>query len=119
MTCQALVPTGNGNSRVCRQPRAGSWLVECDTKGITLVSITDGTSNTILVVEAAEAVPWAKPDDLPYDGVMPLPRLGGPGGRFLAGFGDGSVRTLRRDRIDETQLRALITIQGGEVVVIP
>ena len=73
----------------------------------------------MLVVEAAEAVPWAKPDELPYDGVMPLPRLGGPGGRFLAGFADGSVRALRRDRIDDDNLRRLIGIADGQPVIIP
>src|SRR5437868_1562092 len=30
-------------------------------------SIPDGTSNTVLVVEAGEPVPWTKPQDLPYD----------------------------------------------------
>ena len=48
-----------------------------------------------------------------------LPALGGPGGRFLVGFADGSVRTMRRDRIEEKTLRAMITIAGGEVIVIP
>src|SRR5262249_7725359 len=27
----------------------------------------DGSSNTILIVEAAETVPWTKPEELPYD----------------------------------------------------
>ena len=39
-------------------------------------SIPDGTANTILVVEAAEAVPWTKPEDLEYDPNGPLPKLG-------------------------------------------
>jgi hypothetical protein len=30
-----------------------------------------------MVVEAAEAVPWTKPADLPYDPKQPLPKLGG------------------------------------------
>src|SRR5262249_25844480 len=39
--------------------------------------ITDGTSNTILVAEAADPVPWSKPQDLPFPPAGPLPRLGG------------------------------------------
>src|SRR5215472_15101476 len=37
----------------------------------------DGTSNTILVIEAGEAVPWTKPADLHYDSDRALPPLGG------------------------------------------
>ena len=32
-----------------------------------LQSITDGTSNTILVATAAKGVPWTKPDDIAFD----------------------------------------------------
>jgi len=76
----------------------------------------DGTSNTIAVVEAAEAIPWTKPGDLPYDAKNPLPKLGGqfPGG-FHAALMDGSVVFLS-SKIDEEALRALITRSGGEVV---
>src|SRR5262249_36650838 len=44
--------------------------------GRSFAQISDGTSNTIMVVEAATAVPWTKPDDIPFDPNNPLPALG-------------------------------------------
>jgi hypothetical protein len=79
-------------------------------------SFPDGTSNTLLVVEAGEAVPWTKPDDLVYDPKKPVPKLGGlfPEG-FHAALVDGSTRFLGR-KIDDKALRALITPAGGEII---
>jgi hypothetical protein len=86
---------------------------------LSIVSIPDGTSNTIAVVEAADAVPWAKPGDLPFD-PKKAPNVGSPDRKwFHAGFADGRVRYLRRDKLTDEQLRALMTIDGGEVVNIP
>jgi RNA polymerase sigma factor (sigma-70 family) len=80
------------------------------------VSITDGTSNTILVVEAATPVPWTKPEDLPYVADQGLPKFGGLfGGDFHALLADGSVVFLSRNA-DEVNLRGAITRAGGEVV---
>jgi hypothetical protein len=74
----------------------------------------DGTSNTILVVEAGEPVPWTKPEDLVYDPNGPLPDLRSV---FKDGFrvslADGSTRWVRKD-MSETTLRAAITRNGGE-----
>jgi prepilin-type processing-associated H-X9-DG protein len=85
-------------------------------RGIRITDITDGTSNTIMVAEAATGVPWTKPDDLPFDPDGALPKLGGafPGGQNVL-FCDGSVRFLRA-MIDPKVLRALITRNGGEVI---
>jgi hypothetical protein len=86
------------------------------TLGRRLTGFADGTSNTLLVVEAGEAVPWTKPDELAYDAKKPLPKLGG---LFREGFhvtvADGSTRFISK-KIDEKLLRALITPAGGEVI---
>jgi prepilin-type processing-associated H-X9-DG protein len=79
-------------------------------------TFTDGTSNTLLVVQTAESVPWTKPDDPEYDARKPLPKLGTfYQGACNAAFADGSVRILRADMPEET-LRALITRGGGEII---
>ena len=87
------------------------------SKGTDLMSITDGTSNTIAIVEAADAVIWTKPDDVVFDPEKPLPKFGGMGfpGGFNAGFCDGSVRFIKNS-VNPDVLKALITKAGGEVI---
>ena len=74
----------------------GPGTLFADAKGTSIAQITDGTSNTIMVVEAKRDIPWTKPEDIPYDAAKPLPELGGyfPDG-FDAAFADGSVRFLK------------------------
>jgi prepilin-type processing-associated H-X9-DG protein len=83
-------------------------------KGIRLEEITDGTSNTLLVVEAKNPVPWTKPDDIPVNGLT-----AGVGSKHAGGFNalmaDGAVRFLRMS-INPDILQALATRAGGEVV---
>jgi prepilin-type processing-associated H-X9-DG protein len=85
---------------------------------VGVVDVTDGTSNTLLVVEAKKAVPWTKPDDLPFDPAA-APSLFGAGsshpGGFNAAMGDGSVRFIK-GTIDPRTFRALITRNLGEVI---
>ena len=40
-------------------------------------SVTDGTSNTLMIAEAVTGVPWTKPEDLEFTGSSLLPKLGG------------------------------------------
>ncbi|MBM4071662.1 MAG: DUF1559 domain-containing protein [Planctomycetes bacterium] len=76
----------------------------------------DGLSQTILIVEAGEPVPWPKPEELVYDPKKPLPKLGGQFvDGFYAAFADGSVRFIPR-ATDEKTIRAMITRNGGETI---
>jgi RNA polymerase sigma factor (sigma-70 family) len=94
----------------------GSRTFFRESQGVQLAEITDGTSNTIMVVESAEAVPWTKPDDLPFPDSGPLPRLGGSmRDGFAALFVDARVRLIDQG-IPQRILRNLITPNGGEIV---
>jgi prepilin-type processing-associated H-X9-DG protein len=84
--------------------------------GMTFAHFTDGTANTLMIVEAGDSVPWTRPEDMLYDSKKPLPKLGGIfKGDFNAAFADGSVRFIRKD-VPEKVLRALITPAGGETL---
>ena len=85
-------------------------------RALSLTDVPDGTSNTLMVVESAEAVPWTKPSDLPYDPAKPLPKLGGLfDDGFNAVFADGHVQFIKKTT-KEKVIRALITRNGGEVI---
>jgi hypothetical protein len=99
-------------------PPMGPFSIHLPGQRMTFASIADGTSNTLMVVEAAEAVPWAKPADLRFD-LTKRPAVGSADRKwFYVAFADGSVRTLRKDKLTDEQLRALMTINGGEIVTI-
>ena len=76
-------------------------------------SFPDGTSNTILIVEAGNPVPWTKPEDLHYADDEPLPELGGLFPNvFHSAFADGSIHRLAKN-YNEKQLRLAITANDG------
>jgi hypothetical protein len=82
-----------------------------------LASITDGTSNTLLCVEAAKPVVWTKPDDLVFDG-KDVPAVGGLfDGKFHGAMCDGSVRRFKKD-ITADLMRKLIDPQDGNPIEI-
>ena len=88
------------------------------TKLLKIADVTDGTSNTIMAVEAAadRAVVWTKPDELVFDLKNPLAGLTGlRPGAFLAAFADGHVQAIK-DTVAADVLKALFTRAGSEPI---
>lgn len=86
-------------------------------EGTKLRDIIDGSSNTILVVEAGEdkADVWTKPSGLEFNAENPIAALGAIGDSFLALLADGSVRSISAE-IGPANLSRLIQHQDGEVI---
>jgi hypothetical protein len=86
------------------------------TTGPAASDFTDGTSNTIMFVEADQSVAWTKPDDYQFDPNNPRQGLGGlrPSG-FLATFADIRTAFIQNDT-DPNVLKALMTREGREVL---
>jgi hypothetical protein len=81
--------------------------------------ITDGASETLMVVEVAaeNSVPWMAPQDADQQIVLSFTKggkLAHTGGTQVA-LADGGVRFVSQD-VDLITLRALMTIAGGEDV---
>ncbi len=96
----------------------GQEMILAGAKGTGIAQVLDGTSNTIMVVEASDAaaVVWTRPDDFEPTKEQPTKGLLGlyPGG-FNAAFCDGSVQFLPAS-IDPKTLWKLFTRAGGEAV---
>jgi hypothetical protein len=96
----------------------GKATVLPGAEGVKLAELTDGTSNTIMVVDASDAlaVIWTKPDDWDID---PEPKREGLFGHHERGtemlFADGSVRFIKAT-ISPVLLRGLLTRNGNEII---
>jgi prepilin-type processing-associated H-X9-DG protein len=94
----------------------------------SFADVTDGTSNTIMIVESDSLhVPWSEPRDIPFNEMqfnlnVPDGELGVSskhmGGANVA-MGDGSVRFLNGDSVDEQTFRYLLMKADGNAVYVP
>jgi hypothetical protein len=90
-----------------------------DPRGQRSEDFTDPLEDTFLVVEAATAVPWTKPEDLSWTPNGPLPAFGRHyDGGFHAAFANGSADYIPPGTTART-LRGMITRNGGEDVLWP
>lgn len=115
-----LDPTVPNGKTVALLPMGEGYTFSGD-KPTTFADITDGTSNTLWVVQASpeEAVTWTKPEDLEVDLTEIADQLGAEGDEaFIALRGDGSVSAFPDDA-DPRTLHALFTRAGGEVIEEP
>jgi hypothetical protein len=77
--------------------------------------ITDGMSNTIMLVQLKDGVPWMDPNNITADEVVKLFESLGEGEALLVAFYDGSVRDLSRD-LDVKTLKLLLDPTDGQAV---
>lgn len=85
-------------------------------KGARIRDFTDGTSNSLLVVEAKKEIHWAQPQDLEWDIKGDLPKFGGfDNDTFSAARADGSVLAISSNSTPAT-LKLFVTINDGQVV---
>ena len=109
-----------GNTTTAYAAVFGEHCVFRGAEPVKIKDITDGTSNTLVVVEASKAgIPWMKPEDIDIT-LHPAP--GDPSGfssdhagGFQGLLGDGSVRFLSQN-MSQQVLNALFTRDGGEPV---
>lgn len=89
--------------------------IKLDDPPSGFADITDGTSNTIMLIEYPEGKPWMESNDLTIDQVVELMASLEPGESLVAGFYDGSVQMLNAG-LDENVLRNLLDPADGEII---
>jgi hypothetical protein len=93
----------------------GAKTVFEGTRATKFSEITDGTVNTLLVIDMKDSgISWAEPRDLDIWKPLALPRGNHPGGNVV-GMADGSVRFMSKN-VAPKLLGELSTRNGGEDV---
>ena len=113
--CPSSPPTG---VNTCYATVTGDKSMLGAGKCVKMRDVVDGTSNTLMVVEACQMnIPWMKPQDIDARGFT---RVGDPAGvssrhvnMVHVLMGDGSVRAVSTN-IDPGLFQTLITRDGGE-----
>jgi Protein of unknown function (DUF1559)/Domain of unknown function (DUF4190) len=89
-------------------PRTLNAIRNGNNCGMKLPQITAGASNTIMLIEANQLVPWTKPADVEIGNNQPLPMFGKGFGRLCVAMCDGSVRLIEPSAMPEQTWRLAI-----------
>jgi type II secretory pathway pseudopilin PulG len=111
-------PNSKWTDKTCYLSPAGKGLLMDGKQGTRLAEISDGTSNTIALLEVNDdrAVVWTRPSDWRYDPDKPRAGLGKVRiGGFVAAMCDGSVQFIS-ESLDIDVFKDMLTRGGGEVV---
>ena len=96
----------------CSQVFVGEGTAFEGRQGTTLADFPDGPARTLLVVEAAEPVPWTKPIDLPFIAGAQLPPIGSVLTESFQGAGFGR-RNEKWFEFAKPKLKAPFNEPGG------
>lgn len=107
-------PASESESNACYFAAIGPSTVFAPGKLTTFPDLLDGSSDTILLLEAKRDCHWAKPEDIPFADAI--------AGKSLGGFNDGVITTVLCDgsvhsisnALTPEQMSSLLTIDGGE-----
>lgn len=106
-------PNSTNTSYVVPIIDKGIFSAEAMLKGPGLAKVTDGLSNTVLVIETETTIPWTKPEDLVIDPAKPLPALGFAKSPTLnAAFADGAAYRFIKSPTMEVLLPFLTASAG-------
>lgn len=88
---------------------------KASVKGTGFGQITDGSSNTILLVEAKRNTHWAKPEDIPYQSGETLKDLGGfQKESFVVALADGSTQVCSA-KVGKLTLEIFLRKADGQI----
>jgi hypothetical protein len=89
-------------------------------KGLRIIDVTDVPRDIFLVVESSSAVSWSKPEDLSLASRDPMLGMGSHHtGGFNALMADGEIRLIKTSNMNQEMLKALVTRNGNERVILP
>jgi hypothetical protein len=118
-----LCPSYDGgptSTTTCYATITGDHTVMGAGKCVSIRDISDGTSNTLMVVEACGLnIPWMKPQDIDEDAVGAVGSPNGINSKHTGGahilLSDGSVRFISKN-VNPQVIQALITRDGAEQI---